>query len=272
MKKTIYPIVFALPLFFIACSPAKRVINNAISQKDTVGIVRDTASEVSKQLAKTTRESLAKNYINFETFSAKIKVESQDSKGKNPDITAVVRIIKDSAIWISLSATFLNVEVYRALITRDSVILLDKREKTYQHRSLDYLQEVTQIPFDFSTLQNLLIGNPIFFDSSTAVFRKSDNFILASSIDKNFKNLLTLSADRVRLMRGKLDDVDLSRNRTADVMYDQYENDGNLSFSTYREITISEKNKLEVQMKFKQFDFNKELSLAFSIPKNFKRK
>ena len=69
------------------------------------------------------------------TFSAKIKVETSDDKGKNPDITANVRMIKDSAIWISLSATILGVEIYRTLITRDSIIILDKQKKEYMKRS-----------------------------------------------------------------------------------------------------------------------------------------
>lgn len=272
MTKFITGLLIAAQVILFSCSPAKRVINNAIGPKDTTNVGKGKSPNDAINLAKNTRENLARNYIDFKTLSAKIKVESEDSKGKNPDVTAIVRVLKDSAIWISLSATFLNVEVYRVFITRDSVILLDKREKTYQRRSLDYLQEVTQIPFDFKTLQNLLVGNPIFFDSSTAVYRRAANFVLASSIDKNFKTLLTLSSDKNQLLRSKLDDVNLARNRTADVTYDQYENSNNHPFSTYRKITISEKNKLEVYMNFKQFDFNKELSVAFSIPKNFKRK
>lgn len=255
-----------------SCSPAKRVINNAISPKDTTTTITDQSSKEAQQLAKAARENLQKNHIDFKTFSAKIKVETQDGNGKNPDITAVVRIVKDSAIWISLSATFLNLEVYRALITKDSVILMDKREKTVQYRSLDYLQEVTKIPFDFKTLQDLLVGNPVFFNIENAVFKKSDNYILVNSSDANFKNLLTLTADNNLLYRIKLDDIDISRNRTASMSYAEYENTNNISFSTYREISISEKNKLDVQMKYKQFDFNKELSVGFSIPKNYKRK
>ncbi len=63
---------------------------------------------------------------------------------------------------MSLSATFLNIEVYRVLIMKDSVILLNKQQKEVQFRSLDYLQEVIQIPFDYKTIEDLLIGNPVF--------------------------------------------------------------------------------------------------------------
>ena len=70
----------------------------------------------------------------------------------------------------------------------------------------------------------------------------------------------------------KLDDVDISRNRTASMSYDDYVANADRMFSTRRQITISEKNKLEIKMNFKQFEFNKELSVNFSVPKNYKKK
>jgi len=216
--------------------------------------------------------SLRGHYIDFKTFSAKIKVEYEDNKGKKPELTANVRIIKDSTIWISLTATFLNIEVYRVLITRDSVILLNKQDKEVQFRSLDYLQDVTEIPFDYTTLQDLLVGNPIFMDSTVVSYKKLDDQVLISTVGKYFKNLLTLSADNFLLLHSKLDDVDVTRNRTADITYSDFENKNGVDFSTYRGITVSEKNKLDIRLNFKQYEFNKELSVSFNIPKNYKRK
>jgi hypothetical protein len=69
-----------------------------------------------------------------------------------------------------------------------------------------------------------------------------------------------------------LDDKDITRSRTADITYDDFENKNGIIFSTYREITVSEKNKLEIRMNYKQYEFNKNVSVAFSIPKNYKQK
>jgi hypothetical protein len=220
-------------------------------------------------MIKRTMENLKHNYIDFKTFSAKIKVDYQDNKGKQPDVTAIIRIIKDSAIWISLTASILNIEIYRVLIKRDSVILLNKQDKEVQYRSLDYLQEVTQIPFDYKTLENLLIGNPVFIDSNIVYYKKTDNQILFSMVGNYFKNLLTLSSDNYFLTHSKLDDVDITRSRTADLTYADYENKTGYNFSTYREITVSEKNKLDIRLNYKQYEFNKELSVSFNVPKNY---
>ncbi len=256
-----------------SCRTTKKVINGIIAQKDTVVVSRiDTLNTQPNGIATETINKLQANYIDFKTFSAKIKVESQDSKGKNPDITAVLRMVKDSAIWISLSATFLNVEVFRLYVTPDSVVLLDKREKTVQYRGLDYLQEVTQIPLDFKTLQDLLIGNPIFFNGNTATYRSSETYILANDAGSYFKTLLTLNPADASLIHIKLDDVDVSRSRTADITFDGYNKYGEINFATKRDITIVEKSKMQIDMDFKQFEFNKELSVDFNVPKNYQVK
>jgi hypothetical protein len=262
-------VLFILICISYSCKTVKQ-INKAIAPKDTSDVVIiDQSKADSILMIKRTMDNLKHNYIDFKTFSAKIKVDYQDNKGKQPDVTAIVRIIKDSAIWISLTASILNIEIYRVLIKRDSVILLNKQDKEVQYRSLDYLQEVTQIPFDYKTLENLLIGNPVFIDSNIVYYKKTDNQILFSMVGNYFKNLLTLSSDNYFLTHSKLDDVDITRSRTADLTYADYENKTGYNFSTYREITVSEKNKLDIRLNYKQYEFNKELSVSFNIPKNY---
>ena len=260
-----------LSLLFSQCRSG-RTITKAIAPRDTLNVARINAPGDSLLLISNTKENLKKNTINFTTFSAKIKLEIEDAKGKKPDLLANVRMIKDSAIWISISASILNVEVFRVYINRDSVILLNKQDKEVQYRSLDYLQDITEIPFDFNTLQDLIIGNPIFFTDTNISVRKSENFLLVSSLGNEFKNLITFSLPDNLLRHSKLDDMNISRNRTADFTYDSYSNSSNFPFSTYRQIIASEKNKLDVRMNFKQFEFNKELSVSFSVPKNYKKK
>ncbi|MEO6540312.1 MAG: DUF4292 domain-containing protein [Ferruginibacter sp.] len=263
----------ALLIFSVSSCRTVKQINKAIAPKDSTTVVIIDQSKVDSILMiKKTIENLNRNYIDYKTFNAKIKVDYQDNKGKQPDVTAIVRIIKDSAIWISLTASFLNIEIYRVLITRDSVVLINKQDREVQYRSIDYLQEVTQIPFDYKTLQDLLIGNPVFVDSNIVYYKKTEDQILFSMVGTYFKHLLTLSAHNYNLTHSKLDDVDISRSRTADLTYADYENKTGINFSTYREITVSEKNRLDIRLNFKQYEFNKELSVSFNIPKNYTKK
>ncbi len=271
MKQIFFFTFVIVNLVFTSCKTTRQ-INKVIAPKDTANLMNNKSAEDSLRIITNTLDVFRSHRIDFKTFAAKIKVEASSSTEKLPDITAVVRIIKDSAIWISLSATFLNVEVYRVLITKDSVILLNKRDKEVQFRSLDYLQEVTEIPFDYKTVEDLLIGNPVFYNDTITSYKQDDRFILMSALGKDFKNLITLSLDNKLLLHSKMDDVDMARNRTADITYDDYENKIGFYFSTNRHISASEKNKIDIRLNFKQYEFNKELSVLFNIPKNYKRK
>ena len=256
----------------VSCTSTKK-IQAAIVKKDSTSIYITNQSAIdSIKIIKTAMEGVNKKKIQFNTFAAKIKVEYQDVKGKQPNITAYVRIIKDSLIWISGYATVFNVEAFRVLINKDSVFVLDKINKEAQLRSIDYLQEVTQRPFDFKTFQDLLIGNPIFFSDSVVSYKEKESTVLIATLGHFFKHLLTINKTSGLLMHSKLDDINVTRNRTADITYDEYENANGFYFSTYRELTVSEKNKLDIQMHYKQYEFNKELQIVFSIPKNYKRR
>ncbi len=270
MRSSISVVIICL-ILLVSCKTTKQ-INKVIQSKEVVELVVDKNAADSIRKVNETFGQFKKNNIDFKTFSAKIKVESTGSKGKNPDISAVVKIVKDSAIWISLSASIINVEVFRVFITKDSVILVNKQEKEVQYRSLDYLQEITEIPFDYKTLQDLIIGNPIFLGDTIQSYREVNDRILMSTINRFFKNLFTITIDSKIMVHSKMDDVDILRSRTADITYDDYELMNGVFFSKSRQISVSEKTKLDVNLIFKQYEFNKELTLTFNVPKNYIRK
>lgn len=254
-----------------SCKSTKK-IQAAISKKDSTSVLITNKSELdSLAMINNLVTEIHSRQMNFKTFSAKIKVDYEDSKSKQA-LTAYIRIIKDSTIWISGYATVFNIEAFRALITKDSVIVIDKINKEVLYRSIDYLTEVSEIPFDFKTLQDLLIGNPIFFNDSVVSYKETESKILLATIGEKFKHLLTLTKPDRLLTHSKLDDLNISRNRTADITYGEFENKNSVNFSTYREITVSEKNKLDIQLNYKQYEFNKDLQMNFNIPKNFKRR
>lgn len=273
-KPFFYSLLFLTSILVVqsSCRTAKK-IQVAISKNDTAAIVvTDSKALDSMKALQTVIAEINKSQIDFKSFTAKIKVEYQDSKGKQPNITAYTRILKDSLIWISGYATVFNVEAFRLLITKDSFFLMDKLNKEYQSRSIDYLQEVTQIPFTLKTLQNLIVGNLIFYTDSIVSYKANDNNILVSTIGQQFKNLITINKSNKLITHSKLDDVDIARSRTADITYDGYEIVANRKFATNRAITVSEKNKLDIQLLFKQYEFDSPIVISFNIPKNYKSK
>jgi hypothetical protein len=255
---------------FASCRSTRK-INNAISKKDTTQVVVvSEAKNDSLLFIKNTVDRFLSNKQEFTTFSSKVNVDYRDASGKNYNVNAIVRMHKDSAIWISANAV-LGIEAIRVLITKDSVKLLNKLEKTCTSRSVDYLQELTSLPLNLTILQDLLIGNPVFFDHNIVSYSKGDATITLLSIGTLFKNLITLSDANHNIIRSKLDDADVNRNRTADLTYDDYESRKGMLFARQRRITIAEKKKLDINLSFKQYDFNEPVTFPFSVPRNYTR-
>lgn len=255
-----------------SCRSTKK-LHSAINKKDTQIVVGQGAiNPDSLKGADNILKLLEKNRINFTTFSAKIKVQYEDKNGKQPDFNAFVRLYKDSVLWVSINATFLSIEAFKILITKDSIIIVNKLDKLVEYHSFSYIEEIAKIPLNFSTLQDIIIGNPVYTGDSVVSFRQTENRILLGTMGTLFKNLLTISADNNLLERSKLDDINISQYRTADLTYADYERNNGISFSTYRDITVAEKTKVDINLQFKQYEFNKELSFPFSIPRNYKTK
>lgn len=273
MKYLITIISGIILVYSISSCRSTKKLQIAVNRKDTQLVITTTPlKNDSLTGANDILKSLQKNKINFTTFSAKIKVEYEDYKGKQPDVIAFIRLYKDSVMWVSINATFLSFEAFRILITKDSIIILNKLNKQVEHHSFNYIEDIANIPLNFSTLQDLIIGNPIYIGDSIVSYRQTENHILIGTVGQFFKNLLTISADNNLLERSKLDDIDVVQNRTADLSYGSYEKNNTFYFATYREITVAEKTKVDISLNYKQYEFNKDLSFPFSIPKNYKTK
>lgn len=265
-------LIITTTVFFGSCR-STRPIQTAIAKKDSVvtpiSISNPNAGSDSLSFIRDKFKGLESNKILFNTFSAKVDVDYTDAEGKKYDVNAHIRMFKDSTIWISVTA-ILGIEGLRALITKDSVKLLDKQNKIYIARSVSYLQEMTQLPLDLQSLQGLLIGNPVFLDSNILSYNMGENTVSLLSIGTFFKHLLTIDQADNTIVSSKLDDRDPSRNRTCHLTYSNYENKKGMRFPSKRTINVSEKKKIDIKLDFKQYDFNETLSFPFNIPKNYK--
>jgi hypothetical protein len=275
MKK--YILCLLILVVAASCRPTKKVqsIQTAIIKNDTAEavIIKESPVIDSVPIVKGMINKIMQQKIDFKTFNAKIKVEYYGQE-ESQNVTAYLSMAKDSIIYIQIKG-FLGIVGLQAKITKDSVTIVSKipDNKYVQHRTIAYLQEVTQIPFNFTTLQDLLIGNQVFVDSNIVSYRElNNNQMLVLMIGNIFKHLITFDKDNFTVTHSKLDDVDIQRNRTCDITLSKYNTVNNFQFSTYRSISVAEKSKLDLNMEFKEYSFNETLKYAFTPPKNYKRK
>ncbi len=274
MKMVIWIATFGLlaGLWLLESCKSTKTIQTAINKKDTVEVkvVKDTMVD-SLYVISQFLDKIEERKIRFNTFSAKIKLDYTDPDGKTKDATVFIRLKRDSLMWVSLTGA-LGVEGFRVLIRPDSVWVLDKLEKNITRRSTAYLQEITNLPLDFAALQDIIVGNPVYFSKNIVSYKADAQTITALSVGDYFKHLLNLDTIRNTIGYSKIDDINVSSNRTCFIGYSNYLPTLRTSFSTRRDITVTEKTSLNVKLDYKQFAFDELLTFPFAIPKNYKEK
>ncbi|MFD1467323.1 DUF4292 domain-containing protein [Hymenobacter caeli] len=107
--------------------------------------------------ARTGKEAAVKA-VDFDSpyLTAKGKVQAT-IKGDQKTANINVRMRRDSAIWVSVG--LLGFEGARALLTPDSVRVINRLDKTYFAGGYDYLTKLLNVPVSFSQAQALLLGN-----------------------------------------------------------------------------------------------------------------
>jgi len=278
-------IFVTISLFVLSCKTVRKtqVIQQAITTKDTAPtiVIKEIPKNVANEsphidsaaIVRDIMSKVVKNKINFTTFNAKIKV-TYEGPGKSDSYIVYIGMKKDSVILIQVVGSLLGIKGLgvEAKITKDSVIVVQVAgERSVKNRSINYLQEVIGIPFDFSTIQDLLIGNPVFIDSNIVSYKASANQLLVFMVGDLFKHLLTLDNADYTVLHSKLDDVDIQRNRTGDITFGSYQPMGPYKFATYRKISVAEKSQLTLYLDFKEFSLNEPLKYNFDIPKKYKR-
>lgn len=131
------------------------------------------------------------SHLSFESFSAKVSADVKTPDQSN-SFRATLRIRRDSAIWASISPA-LGIEVFRLLCTQDSVLYIDKMKKQYFRGTYKKLNEIAKSELTLGGLQDLLLGDPLYFNPDLKY---------RSNIDGVGYQLSTKNANRLRRMVG----------------------------------------------------------------------
>jgi hypothetical protein len=275
MKKTLLLLIGIAGLAFTACRHPKKLSRNTFPATDTskVAAHRDTTSaEERNAFISNMLKGIRKNNIDFNTFSGRMKLAIETENKSHNNLTATIRMKKDSIIWISVSAPIID-EVMRAVITPDSLKLYNRIEKQLYLKRMADAEELLGVPFDFKTLQDLLIGNPVYLTDSVFGLVKTPSVISFSCQNAKFVSLFNVFADDYSLQQSKVMDADSSSavKRSCELTYGDYANVANRKFPTVRRIFVEEKTVTKAALDFTRYDFDVPLSFPFSTPASYKR-
>jgi hypothetical protein len=98
------------------------------------------------------------------------------ANGNSNNFTANIRIKKDSLIWLSITPG-MGIEIARAVITPDSVKVINRLDNKYDAYSFSYIKQMLGIDMDYYTLQNLIVGDVLLpFSASDQVLTTDDTW------------------------------------------------------------------------------------------------
>ncbi|MFK8164835.1 MAG: DUF4292 domain-containing protein [Lewinella sp.] len=193
--------------FLLAC--ACLFLSAACSKKVRGDDGRDGVTSVNKA-AKVIKGLEDNNFdTEFMEGRANIKLESRDF---NIGGTAIIRLEKDKAIWMSVKK--FGFEGARALIRPDSFFVLNRLNGDYTAEPLSYIEQKYKIPARFDLLQEAVLGNAVFFTRDLELQTEGETYML-SGRDQRFATNYKVNARGFQLDEMEL--KELAQNRTLTI-------------------------------------------------------
>lgn len=240
-----------------SCTPKKQLVSNVIGEE----------KRVSRAERVHIMSNVAQNQTYFTTFSGRAKSKISINKDTY-DVTANVRIERDKAIWISITA-IMGIEAGRVLITPDSVKVMNRLEAGYVRKPFDYIYNFTSRELDFSSLQDLLVGNVIAqaVDGDTDVSMtdvggvlrgQSNDLLFLVQLDGNYRAVLAL-----------LDEE--GRNQRLEASYANYSEFTGRRFPSQINVSlVADGLDVRSEMNYNRVAYDEALEMPFSIPARYK--
>lgn len=130
-------------------------------------------------------DSLSKIQLPF--LFTKISTKYED-KNQSLSFKTSLRMVHDSALTATIS--FASIPIINTLLTKDSLKVVNKRDKCYQEANLSFLKEQFGVDFSFLNVEEMIIGNPLAYDTNQKYFQINEN--------KELRSFYTLSSHRKR--------------------------------------------------------------------------
>ena len=212
--------------------------------------------------------------LDFDYLSIKSKIQFKEPH-KTTKATALIRMKKDSVIWFNLSGA-LGVQGVRGIITKDSVKIINRVEKSYYLFDFNEVSTEFQFPIDYNLIQAMILGDmPKQLNESNSIKKNGDKYIIKQNIENiritNFVNEQTMKLEEVNVTEKETDN-------SLKLLYKDFKNvnDQGLPFSIFISlIHHNEFGELETQLNIdhlKADASDKPIKFPFSVPKKYEAK
>lgn len=255
--RSLYYAVLLIALLATSCRPKKEIV-----KAPPVVEATPIADKKEENLA-----SLLAKELPYTTLALKGKAEL-DIDGDANSVTLNIRIKKDEKIWFSVTALGGAIEAARGIITPDSLLLMNRFQKTILRKPLSYIHDYTNRQVNFGWLQSILTGNTIkeFMVEKSDLKQESGVWVLSGTE----QNLAYRTLFNTLLKSTELNLNDARAAQALKVLYDKYTPVNNGLFPSVMKITSAVGNKkISVAVEFVKIDANVAVEFPFSVPKTY---
>lgn len=211
---------------------------------------------------------LSSKQLKFNTLSLKAKA-ALDIAGNANDVTMNFRLKDKEVIWVSITALGGAYEPARALITPDSIKIMDRAKGQYISKPFSYIYNFTNKEVNFNTLQAILTGNAMGEYLTAASTVKQENGVWQVAGSKEGLDYRLLFNTLLKVDETNLNDT--KSGQALKVTYTDYQKLNEYLFPSALKInTLSGMKKVNIDLQFVKIDGNVPLEFPFKIPKGYK--
>jgi len=222
-------------------------------------------------------KTLEDNSATWDTYSSRISTRYKDEY-TSMTFTAKVRMKRDSIMWVSITAA-LGIEVVRAQITPDRVLVINRLDRSYLDSDFNSLSRKLGAPVNFNTLQNTFSGSSLFVWKRRDVYGQTDSayYVLSNHppAGRDDSSSISFFFETMRVSIAKLE---IEEQNVWDPIGDRYlsvQNDGfewvnDRSWPTRLNIEARDSvTATTVQMRANKIETDIVLSFPFEIPDDY---
>lgn len=218
-------------------------------------------------------DSLANRSIDF--FYAKMHTKYEGSD-KNLSFKTSIRMRKDSAINAMIS--FARIPIYIGMVTKDSVTLVDKRNKCYIKEGISYFKNSFNVDFNYRNLEELLLGMPLGWKDLETHYRIKNpyQYILVAKRKRGerLNNDMTIRY-YLDTTGTQLEQTIINRPKDGVIVTISYSNRKNINgfiVPTKEEVEIeTNEGTIRLYFDYNKLSINEPRVLFLSIPKKYER-
>lgn len=236
-------------------------------------------------------DSITHYYGNYTTVSARFT--AQVTNPKPISFKGTIRIKRDSIIWISITPA-LNIEAVRCVFTPDSVLVLNRIDKTYYQGGYEIINQLAGISMNFKTIQSVLLNELVFYPFENTidtlktfktynVSRKKNDVELKNYSYKERRQLsgrkldslltiqsMVIGSDNFRITDIEIEDQ--AKNLKVQTKYSMFTLQDSLSFPNLLSFEVkAHKKKMFLLIDYNKVEFNIEQAYPFTINTKYKQ-